>query len=1418
MRAQTILKYFLTVAVFLSAFLFTSKQIITSSGFLSSNKADAEDRYDDPAPPDTSMTPEMRIAAFNQIKMMAKETRTTSSVSPWIFKGPTGIEVPRSGKPSLIYSGRVLGIDYNPISGTYFCSASGGLFATIFPISDDLPSLVTTSVAVHPDHPDTIFLATGEYSQRTGAGLYRSFNAGKTWEHMDVDYADPPYFFKVVIPKWNHDYVFAASYWGLYRSTDVGKTWNWIIDGNVTDVASATRGIPMLACVYDARDTTRSGLYRSIDFGLTWSKDMTSDLPKENIGRMTVAIAPSDSSRAYLQIENRNTGHSLGVFRTDYARLWNSEWWPKGPAGGIGWYGNALAVHPLDKDLVWIGGVWLLRSNDGGDNWTNFGDAWFHADVHAIYYVNNTRMLVGTDGGVSVTEDNGATWDCSLNQYLPITQFHRIDKFVTGGGAVIKYGATQDNGTFGTTADYPESWMFGEGGDAMDVKIDQSNSSVVYTTTGIFKGDLSVRRKKSVTAPSGWGLVDVGVTEDGGWSSLLNIDPANSSKVFSNAGKNIYWTTNGGGSWSPVGTSRPGKVVRMNLNSDGTVLYYATDQKYGDFLGEYIWNGSSWSRKSATSGILMDLVTNISTSLTNPDGAYVLMNPKNPAFASIMKIFKTADRGDSWTNITGSFPNVEVRDLVESPLDPQLLWVSTKMGVFKSTNGGGSWYHWNTGMPTALDVRDIEYVSTPLGDYILAGTYGRGTYQREVDAPIVIPATPITGPIFSLEKFSSLAVGTSDAGKVLVSTDAGESWVSKSTPITDKNLKAISMPDSLKWIILGDQGVILHTSDAGTAWDVYYSPTQTDLHGVFFLDAMVGYAVGNAGTILRTTDGGIGWDQMQTGITDNLFSVCFTNNLNGWISGIGLSNQIPTGKLYQTTNGGQTWNPSQLTNASGSINMIKFINNTKGYAVGDGGFAMTTTDGGISWNPFQLCGQRNISSISSWSENNYNGLLFTMPSDNYYAYQFGESDDVQGNNIHCEDATNNGGTNSVLLIGNQLFIGNSSGLFKRTIPFPFSTSVTSAISAGWNMLSMPVEKSNNSVQNLYPQAVSPAYSFQNGYIPQQSLTPGVGYWLKFNANDIVIHTGQSTEKLTISLAQGWNMIGDLSSPIETRLIESDPPDIISSSFFGYSNGYSVADILQPGRAYWLKFSEPGNLILDLSKSVGDSLFAMEKKNGSTISFNQLNSITIKDAQGHNRCLYYSNRSDSKNLLERSDLPPIPPTGAFDVRFASGKYIEHAGENGVKEINILVSSASYPVVIQWKMIQEFVGLASLEIDSKEIKLNEAGSSIITNPATQFRLKLLPTQTPEVPSKFALEQNYPNPFNPSTTIKYHLPVASKVTIKIYNALGQVVKVLVDEIQTAGFKTIEWNAAGMASGIYFYRLQTHNYTETKKLLLLK
>jgi hypothetical protein len=112
--------------------------------------------------------------------------------------------------------------------------------------------------------------------------------------------------------------------------------------------------------------------------------------------------------------------------------------------------------------------------------------------------------------------------------------------------------------------------------------------------------------------------------------------------------------------------------------------------------------------------------------------------------------------------------------------------------------------------------------------------------------------------------------------------------------------------------------------------------------------------------------------------------------------------------------------------------------------------------------------------------------------------------------------------------------------------------------------------------------------------------------------------------------------------------------------------------------------------------------------------------------------------------------------------------------------------------------------------------EGTMKITDNSLTKFTVTLIGDG--QLPKEFALSQNYPNPFNPSTTIKYDLSVDTRVSLKVFNIIGQEVVTLVNGEQKAGYKSIQWNAANVASGVYFYRLQAGDFVAIKKLLLLK
>lgn len=254
------------------------------------------------------------------------------------------------------------------------------------------------------------------------------------------------------------------------------------------------------------------------------------------------------------------------------------------------------------------------------------------------------------------------------------------------------------------------------------------------------------------------------------------------------------------------------------------------------------------------------------------------------------------------------------------------------------------------------------------------------------------------------------------------------------------------------------------------------------------------------------------------------------------------------------------------------------------------------------------------------------------------------------------------------------------------------------------MISVPLEVSDWSRVGLFPNAVSHAYSYSNGYVISDPLNPGSGYWLKFNGTEIIPLTGYFVDVDTFDVKAGWNMIGSISFEVPINSIMSIPSEMTVSNFFGYQpSGYVVTSSIIPGSAYWVRASQVGKLVLS----------------SSTIAKDKNNVVRI---------------------VATNELPPTPPDGSH------------------------------------------------------ITLNE------------------------IPKEYSLNQNYPNPFNPSTTIKYGLPEQAHVILTVHNTLGQQVANLVDEQQKEGYHEVVFTNPNLPSGVYFYRLQAGNYTDTKKLLLIK
>jgi len=389
----------------------------------------------------------------------------------------------------------------------------------------------------------------------------------------------------------------------------------------------------------------------------------------------------------------------------------------------------------------------------------------------------------------------------------------------------------------------------------------------------------------------------------------------------------------------------------------------------------------------------------------------------------------------------------------------------------------------------------------------------------------------------------------------------------------------------------------------------------------------------------------------------------------------------------------------------------------------------------------------------------------------------------------------------------------------------------------WNMVSVPLIVSDSHTTALYPSAISNAFSYGAGYTTQVVLQNGVGYWLKFGSATVNNFTGTSIGLDSIPVATGWNMIGGISYPV----LRSDIVPVgtaLISPFFGFAASYQVSDTLYPGQAYWIKVNQSGRLVLKTGSVLavpqisGGRVSAARSTPGTDVSRRiqkELSSLSIRDSSGTIQTLYYTHTSPKGLDQTMYVLPPLPPQGVFDVRYVTQRSLEIADRKGEREIQILVSSAVYPVTIWWKSGRA-LDQGALVIDGRSIPMKAPGELQVSNPESIIRLRLSASTSAELPKVFLLHQNFPNPFNPTTTIRYDLPSDAYVTLRIYSALGQLVRTLVDETQGAGFKSVAWNSANeaglpVATGVYFYRLvaagaasRGQTFTQVKKTLLVR
>lgn len=616
-------------------------------------------------------------------------------------------------------------------AGGVWKSTDGGVTWTTN--TDLLPNLGVSDIAYDPIHPDTIYLATGDRdaADTYSIGLLKSVDGGATWQTTGMSYTvqQSRRIGGVYVNPKNTQEVVVATRSGIYKSTDGAATFSLAQGGSWQMLTYA----PTSSDTLYAGSNIGGNISRSTDAGSTWTA-LSNGLPVSGVSRVELATTADDPNYVYAVFSASNNG-LYGVYRsTDAGSTWTQQLagssknllhWDANPSGntsagssgGQGWYDLAIAVSPVNKNIVYVGGVNVWRSTNGGSTWSlsahwygGGGAAFTHADQHKFVFKPGTGTLyLGNDGGVYSTADGNSY--SSLNDGLHITQYYRIDGSESDAEIVI--GGAQDNGTH--LFDNP-NWDRVRGGDGMDNAIAETNSNVMYAAFQYGSFGKSTNRGQSFNA--NFNLPPNG---SGQWVTPFVIDPNDDNILY--AGYNQLWkSTNAGASFAATSSSISGSTnsgidVIAVSKSNSSVIYIAINNSvYKSSNG-----GSSWT---LITGNISNTRTVTDIAISDVDENHIWITKSG--YDANAKVFESFNAGTTWTNVTGSLPNLPVNTIIHQDGTNGSIYVGTDIGVYYMDAGATDWVAYMSGLPNVI-VNDLE-IHYGTGK-IKAGTYGRGMWE-----------------------------------------------------------------------------------------------------------------------------------------------------------------------------------------------------------------------------------------------------------------------------------------------------------------------------------------------------------------------------------------------------------------------------------------------------------------------------------------------------------------------------------------------------------------------------------------------------------------------------------------------------------------------------------------------------------------
>lgn len=669
---------------------------------------------------------------------------TTPAVFPpndtvqWKFVGPD--ETPYYIETvSLTGNGRLNCIAFHPTDSNiiYVGAPSGGLWMSYdaghswATTTDQLNAIGISDIVVSHSNPSVIYVATGDgdAGDTYALGILKSEDGGLNWipTGLSLEVAEKVYFRRIIMNPTNADIMLATSSKGIYRTTDGWNTFTLILSGNFKDIEYK----PGNASYIYATTSSSSGLakiYRSTNGGSTFAV-ISSGLTLDNkVERIELAVTKADNAVIYALASDAGNSGLYALYRSknsgdSWSLVYDNQsknllgWTADGSdVGGQGWYDLSLAVSPTNSNTVFVGGVNVWKSTNGGSSWIISG-VWYysqkyryiHADQHMFAFspFSNT-LYAANDGGLYRTYDLGLNWN-DISNDLQILQVYRLGTSKTNEGKIIC--GNQDNGTFLFNNN---EWFQVLGGDGMDCHIDPFNEDIIYGSTQ--NGSLFRSNDNGLNFSSIKPSPDL----NGSWVTPFLISNQNPSVIFA-AYKDVYRSPDAGSTWEQISTNL-GKSAFTSLAvapSNDEYIYVSTlSNIYKTQNG-----GDTWSE--ITSGLPTESITSVIVSPNDPNKIWLSLS----GYTEGKKVYSSINGGVTWTNYSDGLPNLPVNNLEIRYNSDQEIYAATDNGVYYRNADLDSWFNYSNGLPKVI-VNELEI--TEPGGIIRAATYGRGIWEAEL--------------------------------------------------------------------------------------------------------------------------------------------------------------------------------------------------------------------------------------------------------------------------------------------------------------------------------------------------------------------------------------------------------------------------------------------------------------------------------------------------------------------------------------------------------------------------------------------------------------------------------------------------------------------------------------------------------------